>query len=45
MKTTQVTLRNIDPQLKKLINQKARKNEQSINSYVIDVINDKDMWK
>lgn len=40
MKTTQVTLRNIDEELKKLIDQNAQKRGQSINSYVVDVIKD-----
>jgi len=38
MKTTQVTLRNIDPKLKKLIDQNARKQNKSINAYVVDVM-------
>jgi hypothetical protein len=40
MKTTQVTLRNIDEKLKRLIDQNARKQNKSINTYVVDVVKD-----
>ena len=40
MKMTQVTLRNIDPKLKKLIDQRAKKSQKSINTYVVDLIKD-----
>ncbi len=34
----QVTLRGIDSQLKKLLAQRAQKQQKSINSYVVDVL-------
>ncbi|MDQ5969886.1 MAG: hypothetical protein QG593_403 [Patescibacteria group bacterium] len=37
MKTTQVTVRGVDEQLKKLIDQHAKKANKSINQFVLDV--------
>lgn len=34
----QVTLRGIDSQLKKLLTQRAQKQQKSVNSYVVDVL-------
>lgn len=41
MKQTQVTLRNVDDGLKKMIDLNARKQNKSINQYVLDIVKER----
>ena len=41
MDTTQITIRNVDKRLKQLIDKNAKKQNKSINQYVLDVMRDR----